>query len=224
MTNKAIILLSGGLDSATCLGLATAQGMTCYALTFDYGQRHRYELIAAQRVAQSLGVVEHCIMPISLDLFRGSALTDHTLEVPDYQPSSEIPITYVPARNTIFLSFALAYAEVKQAVEIYYGASCIDYSGYPDCRPEYVAAFQQVANLATQRAVEDSPPIIKAPLMHLSKAQTIQAGIQVGVDYSLTVSCYKSDDEGIACGLCNSCYLRRQGFEAAGISDPTLYR
>ena len=223
MDKRAVVLLSGGLDSATCLALAKARGFACYALTFDYGQRHAYELAAAKKVAQSLGAIEHKIMPLNLNLFGGSALTDNSIDVPQYDGSTNIPLTYVPARNTIFLSIALAYAEVVQANEIIIGASCVDYSHYPDCRPEYFSAFQALANLATKVGVEGTTPIINTPLLHLSKAETIQAGHNVDVDYSLTVSCYQTDVQGRACGECDSCYLRRKGFHEAGVADLTLY-
>jgi 7-cyano-7-deazaguanine synthase len=224
MKKKAIVLLSGGLDSATCLGLANAQGLECYALSFDYGQRHAVELQAAKRIAANQGVVKHETVTLDLSQFGGSALTDTRLKVPDYSGSHSIPITYVPARNTVFLSIALAWAELLSAHEIHYGASSVDFSGYPDCRPEYFAAFQAMAVLATKAAVEGNPCEIKAPLMHLSKAETIKAGIAVGVAYHLTISCYQSDPEGRACGRCDSCYLRRKGFEEANISDPTSYQ
>ena len=223
MSNKAVILLSGGLDSATCLGLAKAEGLDCYALTFDYGQRHRYEITAAQTVARSLAVIEHKIVAVDLRSFGGSALTDDAMAVPTHVSSMGIPVTYVPARNTLFLAFALGYAEVKGATQIFIGSSFVDYSGYPDCRPEYFEAFQTLANLATKAGVEGQQCTIRAPLLHLSKAQTIQAGAKVGVDYSLTISCYNTTADGMACGSCDSCYYRRKGFSEAGVADPTCY-
>jgi 7-cyano-7-deazaguanine synthase len=220
MKKKAIVLLSGGLDSTTCLGLARAEGLDCYALSFDYGQRHAVELQAAKRIAVAHGVVKHEIISLNLSQFGGSALTDINIDVPDYSESASIPITYVPARNTIFLSIALAWAEAIFAHEIHYGASAVDFSGYPDCRPDYFAAFQAMARLATKSAIEGQICEIKAPLLYYSKAETIKAGLAVGVDYSLTISCYQSDKEGRACGVCDSCYLRRKGFEEANILDP----
>lgn len=219
---KAVILLSGGLDSATVIALAKAQGYGCYSMSFDYGQRHRAELQAAERVARQLGVIEHKVIGLNLNGIGGSALTDSSIDVPE-APSEGIPVTYVPARNTVFLSLALGWAEVLGARDIFIGVNAVDYSGYPDCRPEFVEAFEQMANLATKAGVEGDGFRIQAPLQFLSKAQIIQAGVAQGVDYSLTVSCYQADDDGRACGKCDSCRLRSEGFSAAGISDPTRY-
>ena len=218
----AVVLLSGGLDSATVLAQAHSQGYACHALSVDYGQRHHAELAAAQRVAQALGAVEHRVIHIDLTAFGGSALTDSNIAVPE-QPTTGIPLTYVPARNTIMLSLALAWAEVLQAQDIFIGVNAVDYSGYPDCRPEYIAAFEHMANLATKAAVEGSKLTLHAPLQNLSKAEIIAQGMQLGVDYSLTVSCYQADGQGRACGVCDSCRLRRAGFEAAGFPDLTRY-
>jgi 7-cyano-7-deazaguanine synthase len=203
--------------------MARVQGFECYALSVDYGQRHHAELTAAQRVAQTLGAREHRVVNIDLTGFGGSALTDANIAVPEHA-SSGIPITYVPARNTIMLSLALAWAEVLQAQDIFIGVNAVDYSGYPDCRPEYVAAFERMANLATQAAVEGKPLTLHAPLLHLTKAEIIQQGVQLGVDYALTVSCYQADEHGRACGRCDSCRLRREGFQSAGVPDSTRYR
>ena len=219
----AVVLLSGGLDSATVLALARDAGWSCHALSVDYGQRHRVELEAAARVAAALGAVEHRVIALNLGLFGGSALTDASIAVPT-TPSAGIPVTYVPARNTIFLALALAYAEVKRCDAIFTGANAVDYSGYPDCRPEFLSAFEALANLATKRAVEGSPIAIAAPIVRMSKAEIIRAGHGLGVDFSLTVSCYNADGAGRACGNCEACRLRREGFEAAGIPDPTRYR
>jgi 7-cyano-7-deazaguanine synthase len=219
---NAVVLLSGGLDSATVLAMARDADYACHALSVDYGQRHRAELVAAQRVAQALGAVEQRVIHIDLTAFGGSALTDPAIAVP-LQPSAGIPLTYVPARNTIMLSLALAWAEVLQAQDIFIGVNAVDYSGYPDCRPEYIAAFEHMANLATKSAVEGSRLTLHAPLLHLTKAEIIRQGMQLGVDYSLTVSCYRADEEGRACGECDSCRLRRAGFESAGIRDSTRY-
>lgn len=220
---KAVVLLSGGLDSATCLALAKAEGFACYALSFDYQQRHNAELEAAKRVAAHLGAVEHRVVKLDIGQFGGSALTDKTLAVPEHLTSQEIPITYVPARNTIFLSIALGYAEVIGANDIYIGVSSVDYSGYPDCRPAFIQAFTTLANLATKAAIEGQALRIHAPLQRLSKAKTIQAGLKHGVDYGLTVSCYQATPDGVACGCCESCYYRKQGFMEAGCVDPTRY-
>lgn len=220
---NAVILLSGGLDSATVLAMARQQGFACYALSVDYGQRHHAELAAAQRVAQALGAVEHRVINIDLTAFGGSALTDSKIAVPEMMGSG-IPLTYVPARNTIMLSLALAWAEVLKAQDIFFGVNAVDYSGYPDCRPEYVDAYERMANLATQAAVEGHPLTLHAPLLHLSKAEIIQQGIKLGVDFSITVSCYQADEHGRACGVCDSCRLRRTGFELAGVKDSTRYR
>jgi 7-cyano-7-deazaguanine synthase len=219
----AVVLLSGGLDSATVLAMARHDGRECRALSVDYGQRHRVELEAAARVAAALGAVEHRVVPIDLRVFGGSALTDDAIAVPS-QPSSGIPVTYVPARNTIFLALALAYAEVSDADVIFVGVNAVDYSGYPDCRPEFLSAFEKVANLATKRAVEGKPIEIVAPIIGMTKADIVRRGIALGVDYSLTVSCYEPDAAGRACGRCDACRFRRQGFEQAGIADPTRYR
>ncbi|WP_288462039.1 7-cyano-7-deazaguanine synthase QueC [uncultured Pseudomonas sp.] len=220
---KAVILLSGGLDSATIVAMARAQGFACYTMSFDYGQRHRAELQAAERVARQLGVVEHKVIGLDLNGIGGSALTDPDIAVPE-TPGEGIPVTYVPARNTVFLSLALGWAEVLGARHLFIGVNAVDYSGYPDCRPEFVEAFERLANLATKAGVEGDTFKIEAPLQFLSKAQIVQAGSQLGVDYALTVSCYQADDEGQACGRCDSCRLRAEGFKAAGISDPTRYQ
>jgi len=219
---RAVILLSGGLDSATVVAMARAEGYRCYTMSFDYGQRHRAELHAAERVARDLGVVEHKVIGLNLNGIGGSALTDSTIEVPE-APGEGIPVTYVPARNTVFLSLALGWAEVLHARDIFIGVNAVDYSGYPDCRPEFVEAFERMANLATKAGVEGQGFRIQAPLQNLSKAEIIQAGVRLGVDYGLTVSCYQADDSGHACGKCDSCRLRAEGFKAAGISDPTPY-
>lgn len=224
MQPKAIILLSGGLDSATCLAEARHRGFAAYCLSFDYGQRHRIELDAATRVAKALGATEHRILTLDLAQFGGSALTDTQLDVPMDNMPPGIPITYVPARNTIMLSLALAWAEVLGCQDIFVGVNAVDYSGYPDCRPEYVAAFEAMANLATRAGVEGQKLHIHAPLMDLSKAQIIQMGTRLGVNYGLTVSCYQADLQGRACGRCDSCRLRQEGFSAAGIPDPTPYQ
>lgn len=220
---KAIVLLSGGLDSATCLAWGHATGYTCYALSFDYGQRHVAELHAARRLAQRYAVAHHVLNIPAIGDFGGSALTDTQHTVPDHTDSTDIPITYVPARNTIMLSLALGLAEVLEADRIIVGVSSVDYSHYPDCRPEYIEAFQRLATLATKCGVEGHPVIIDAPLLHKSKAETIQMGIQAGLDYAQTVSCYRATDDGLACGACSSCHLRKKGFKEAGIVDPTRY-
>ena len=218
--DKAVVLLSGGLDSSTCLAWAAAQ-FDCYALSFMYGQRSTSELEAAKRLAQHYAL-DHRIINIDLGQLGGSALTDHSLNIPEHAAEG-IPITYVPARNTIFLSYALALAEVKHASHIVIGVNSVDYSGYPDCRPEYIDAFEKMANLATKAAVEDQTLTINTPLLHLSKAKIIELGLAHGLDYSQTVSCYQADMQGHACGRCDSCRLRHQGFVEAGIDDPTLY-
>lgn len=220
-TKKAVVLLSGGLDSTTVLAMAKASGAECYALSFNYGQRCGSELLAAERIAAVMGV-KHQIINIDMGTIGGSALTDDSIDVPEDEPEG-IPVTYVPARNTVFLAFALGWAEVLEAQEIYIGVSAVDYSGYPDCRPEFIEAFSNLANLATKAAVEGGVIKIQTPLMHLSKAETVQAGVELGVDYSLTVSCYQANDEGLACGKCDSCRLRLKGFEDAGVADPTRY-
>ncbi len=219
---RAVVLLSGGLDSATTLALARAQGFACYALSLDYGQRHRAELDAARRVASALGVISHKILPLDPDNFAGSALTDPEVAVPE-TPSEGIPVTYVPARNTVFLSLALAWAEVLGAWDLFIGVNAVDYSGYPDCRPEYIEAFQRLCQLATRAGVEGGQFQIHAPLIQMSKAEIIRTGTQLGVDYAQTVSCYAADAAGRACGRCDSCRLRAAGFREAGISDPTHY-
>lgn len=219
---KAVILLSGGLDSATVVAMARAEGYTCYTMSFDYGQRHRAELNAAARVAKDLGAIEHKVIGLNLDGMGGSALTDSSIDVPE-APTEGIPVTYVPARNTVFLSLALGWAEVLEARDIFIGVNAVDYSGYPDCRPEFVEAFERLANLATKAGVEGQGFTIRAPLQNLSKADIIKAGTQLGVDYALTVSCYQADDQGRACRKCDSCRLRAEGFAAAGVSDPTNY-
>jgi 7-cyano-7-deazaguanine synthase len=220
---SAVVLLSGGLDSATVLAMARAEGWRCHALSIDYGQRHRAELAAAARVANALRAAQHRVMTLDLRVFGGSALTDASIEVPTRGPESGIPLTYVPARNTIFLSLALALAEVTESDAIFTGANAVDYSGYPDCRPEYLAAFERLANLATRRAVEGEPVAIKAPIVHMSKADIVRRGHELGVDFSLTVSCYNADAQGRACARCEACRLRREGFRQAGIDDPTRY-
>ncbi|BDX17222.1 7-cyano-7-deazaguanine synthase [Halopseudomonas aestusnigri] len=218
----AVVLLSGGLDSATVLAMAQAQGLRCYTMSFDYGQRHRAELQAAERVARAAGVVEHKVIGMNLGGIGGSALTDDSIAVPE-GPQDGIPVTYVPARNTLFLSLALGWAEVLGAREIFIGVNAVDYSGYPDCRPEFIEAFERLANLATRAGIEGEGFHIRAPLQHMSKAQIVQAGAALGVDYSKTVSCYQADDQGRACGRCDSCRLRAEGFRAAGLADPTRY-
>jgi 7-cyano-7-deazaguanine synthase len=221
--NDAVVLLSGGLDSATVLAIAREQGLRCHALSVDYGQRHRAELNAAARVAEALGAHEHRTLRIDLAGIGGSALTDANIAVPE-SPQIGIPVTYVPARNTVMLSFALGWAEVLEAAKIFIGVNAVDYSGYPDCRPVFVAAFERVANLATKAGVEGTVAFkVVAPLIDLTKAQIIQRGMALGVDYSLTVSCYQAGDDGRACGSCDACRLRRDGFVAAGVPDPTRY-
>lgn len=220
--SRAVVLLSGGLDSATTLAIARDQGCQCYALSFDYGQRHRAELKAAAIVAASLGAIEHKIISLDLNSIGGSALTDMDIPVPERETSG-IPITYVPARNTVFLALALGWAEVLGAEDIYIGVNAVDYSGYPDCRPEFIAAFEVMANLATKVAVEGNPIRIVTPLIDLSKQDIIKTGLGLGVDYSITTSCYQADVEGRACGLCESCRIRSSGFKEAGMEDPTRY-
>ncbi len=219
----AVVLVSGGLDSATVLAIAHAEGWRCHALSIDYGQRHRAELDAAVQVARSLGAVEHRVAHVDLGIFGGSALTDPSIDVP-VAPSAGIPVTYVPARNTVFLALALAHAEVANADAIFTGANAVDYSGYPDCRPEYLAAFEAMSNLATRRAVEGAPIRIESPIVHLSKSQIVRRGHELGVDYALTVSCYSADSGGRACLRCDSCRFRRDGFLTAGLDDPTRYQ
>jgi 7-cyano-7-deazaguanine synthase len=218
-----VVLVSGGLDSATVLAIAREQGHRCLALSFDYGQRHRAELAAAHRVATALGAAEHRILAMPIGEFGQSALTDPAIDVPEHGGTG-IPVTYVPARNTVFLACALGLAEVAGASDIFIGVNAIDYSGYPDCRPEFIAAFERMANLATKAAVEGRAIRIHAPLIDLSKADIIRRGIALGIDYALTVSCYQPDDAGSACGRCDACRLRREGFRTAGVADPTRYR
>ncbi len=220
---KAVVLLSGGLDSATVLAMAREQGFTAYTLAVSYGQRHSAEVLASARVAQTLGSVQHQVMQVNLHELGGSALTDRSIAVPE-APTTGIPVTYVPARNTLFLSLALGWAEVVGAYDIFIGVNAVDYSGYPDCRPEFVAAFEQLAQLATKAGVEGQRFKIHTPLISLSKAQIVTEGRRLGVDYAQTVSCYQADDEGRACNRCDSCRLRRAGFEAAGMVDPTRYQ
>lgn len=220
---RAVVLLSGGLDSATLLAVAQAEQFDCYALSFDYGQVHRAELDAAASIAEALGACEHRVMEIPIGALGGSALTDAAIPVPD-EGGEGIPVTYVPARNTVFLSLALAWAEVLGAQAIFIGVNAIDYSGYPDCRPEFVAAFQALARLATKQGVEGDPVTVHAPLVSLTKAEIIARGVELGVDYSLTVSCYRADDAGRACGHCDACRFRHEGFEQAGLPDPTRYQ
>lgn len=219
---KAVVLLSGGLDSATVLAMARAEGYECYALGFDYGQRHSAELQAAQRVAADLGACEHKVIKLDLRAIGGSALTDDSIDVPE-EDTGGIPVTYVPARNTVFLSIALGWAEVLGAQDIFVGVNAVDYSGYPDCRPEYLAAFEHMANLATRAGVEGHRLTVHAPLMRMSKADIVRRGTELGVDYSLTVSCYQARPDGAACGRCDSCRLRAAGFAEAELADPTVY-
>lgn len=218
----AVVLLSGGLDSATCLAMARAQGYECLTLAFDYGQRHKAELDAAARLSAAAGARAHRVIRLGLGEFGGSALTDHSIDVPE-QASTGIPVTYVPARNTVFLALALSLAEVEKASAIFIGVNAVDYSGYPDCRPAFIQAFQSMADLATKAGIEGQGPVIETPLIDLSKAEIIQQGVALGVDYSLTVSCYQADADGRACGQCDSCRLRRAGFIEAGVGDPTHY-
>ncbi|MFW5450874.1 MAG: 7-cyano-7-deazaguanine synthase QueC [Methylophagaceae bacterium] len=220
---KAIILLSGGLDSVTTLAIAKEQGFECYTLSFNYGQRHNIELIAAQKLSKQVGAVEHKVITIDLRSIGGSALTDNSIDVPEHYEEG-IPVTYVPARNTVFLSIALGWAEVLSAQAIFVGVNAVDYSGYPDCRPQFIEAFEQLANVATKAGVEGQTLSIQAPLIDMSKADIIQQGIRLGVDYSQTISCYQADSDGRACSRCDSCRFRQQGFEQAGIADPTRYQ
>ena len=222
--SKAVILLSGGLDSTTVLAIAKSQGYDCYALSFDYGQKQRSELDSSISIAKKSNVIEHRIMKISLSDIGGSALTDQSIDVPKYSESDEIPITYVPARNTIFLSFALAWAEVVDCQTIFIGVNALDYSGYPDCRPEFIEAFENMANLATKQSVEGDRIQIKTPLISMTKAEIIKKGLGLGVDYSETTSCYDANDLGEACGECDACVLRKIGFENANVQDPTRYQ
>lgn len=223
-SRKAVVLLSGGLDSATCLAIAKSQGYDCYALSFDYGQRANSELQASRKLAESFAVSQHQLIPLGIGKLGGSALTDSSVAMPENGVvADQIPVTYVPARNTVFLSYALAWAEVLEADAIFIGVNALDYSGYPDCRPEFIAAFEHMANLATRIGVEGRPIRIQTPLIDLSKAQIIKLGTGLGVDYSVTVSCYQADAEGRACGRCDSCRLRHKGFTDAGVNDPTRY-
>ena len=222
--SKAVILLSGGLDSTTVLAIAKSQGYDCYALSFDYGQKQRSELESSISIAKKSNVIEHRIMKISLNDIGGSALTDQSIDVPKYSDSDEIPITYVPARNTIFLSFALAWAEVVDCQTIFIGVNALDYSGYPDCRPEFIEAFENMANLATKQSVEGDRIQIKTPLISMTKAEIIKKGLGLGVDYSETTSCYDANTLGEACGECDACVLRKIGFENANVKDPTRYQ
>ena len=222
--SKAIILLSGGLDSTTVLALAKEQEFDCYALSFDYGQKQRSELESSKKIANKFNVIEHRIMQISLNDIGGSALTDKNINIPKYSDSNEIPVTYVPARNTIFLSFALAWAEVIDCQNIFIGVNALDYSGYPDCRPEFIKAFEDMANLATKQSVEGGQINIKTPLINMTKAQIIQKGLSLGVNYSETISCYDANVNGEACGECDACVLRRNGFKNAKVKDPTIYQ
>lgn len=221
-TSKAVILVSGGLDSTTVLAMAKKQGYDCYTLSFDYGQRHSAELLAAERTSKTMGAIEHKVVSLDLGTIGGSALTDTSIAVPE-EESEGIPVTYVPARNTVFLAIALGWAEVLEAQQIFVGVNAVDYSGYPDCRPEFISAFEQMANLATKAGVEGNTLKIQAPLIEMTKAEIVKVGTGLGVDYSLTVSCYQADAEGRACGKCDSCRLRRQGFEQAQLQDPTRY-
>ncbi len=220
---KAVVLVSGGMDSATTLAIARQVGYACYAMSVDYGQRHRCELVAARQLVQQLGAIEHKQITLNLGVIGGSALTDESINVPT-QPSVGIPITYVPARNTVFLALALGWAEVLGAFDIFVGVNAVDYSGYPDCRPKFIAAFQRLANLATKAGVEGNAFHIHAPLLHLSKAEIIRRGVGLGIDHGLTISCYNPDESGKACGLCEACRLRHTGFVQAGIPDPTRYQ
>jgi 7-cyano-7-deazaguanine synthase len=220
----AVVLLSGGLDSATCLAIAQSEGYACHCLSVDYGQRHHAELAAAARVAAALGASEHRVVHLDIGQFGGSARTDPSIAVPTGGVQPGIPVTYVPARNTIMLSLALGWAEILGAQDIFVGVNAVDYSGYPDCRPAFIEAFERMANLATKAAVEGRPIKIHAPLINLSKAEIICRGVALGVDYALTVSCYQADEQGRACGVCDSCRLRRAGFAAADVPDPTRYR
>jgi 7-cyano-7-deazaguanine synthase len=222
MKRPAVVLLSGGLDSATVLAIAREAGYACHALSLDYGQRHTAELGAAARVAMSIGAVEHRVIRLGLGDIGGSALTDTSIAVPE-SPTEGIPVTYVPARNTVMLALALAWSEVLGARDIFIGVNAVDYSGYPDCRPEFIEAFERMANLATKAGVEGAHLSVHAPLQHLSKAQIIRRGVDLGVDYGQTVSCYQADADGRACGRCDSCRLRREGFHSAGVPDPTRY-
>lgn len=219
---KAVVLVSGGLDSTTALAIARSEGYDCYTMSFDYGQRHRVELVAAERTAKAMGAISHKVINLDLRTIGGSALTDDSIAVPEHETAG-IPITYVPARNTVFLSIALGWAEVLGAEDIFIGVNAVDFSGYPDCRPEYIAAFEKMANLATRAGAEGGQLKIRTPLIDLTKADIVKLGLGLGVDYSLTVSCYQANDKGEACGKCDSCRLRKMGFEQAGVADPTHY-
>ena len=223
MSKKAVILVSGGLDSTTVVAMAMSQGYDCYTLSFDYGQRHRSELVAAQQVSDLMTVHIHKVVKLDLGTIGGSALTDSSIDVPEYETAG-IPVTYVPARNTVFLSIALGWAEVLGANDIFLGINAVDYSGYPDCRPDYISDFEAMANLATKAGVEGNKLSIHAPLIDMTKGEIIQAGLSLGVDYSHTVSCYQASEEGLACGRCDSCRLRARGFDEAGVKDPTRYQ
>lgn len=220
---SAVVLVSGGLDSATCLAIARSEGFDCYALSIDYGQRHQVELNAAANVVKNIGAIEHKVFKLDLSGFSGSALTDSSVDVP-HQATSGIPVTYVPARNTIFLSLALGWAEVLHVQDIFIGVNAVDYSGYPDCRPEFIEAFENMAQLATKQSIEGKPFRLNTPLINLSKADIIRKGVSLGVDYSLTISCYDPDEYGRACNRCDSCRLRAAGFAHAGVEDPTRYQ
>ena len=220
---RAVILLSGGLDSVTVLAMAKEQGFECYTLSFNYGQRHDVELIAAKKLSKQMGAKVHKVIPIDLRAIGGSALTDDAIDVPDHLEEG-IPVTYVPARNTVFLSIALGWAEVLSAQAIFVGVNAVDYSGYPDCRPEFITAFENLANLATKAGVEGQKLTVHTPLIDLTKAEIIQQGMKLGIDYSQTVSCYQADNDGKACGHCDSCHFRQQGFQQANIADPTRYQ
>ncbi len=220
---RAVVLLSGGLDSCTTLAIAQSQGFETYALSFDYGQRHRSELDAAERIAKAFGTSDHKTLKLDLGLIGGSALTDNSIDIP-INPTDEIPATYVPARNTVFLSLALGWAEVLEANNIFIGVNAVDYSGYPDCRPEFIQAFEQVAKLATKASVEGHPFKVNTPLIDLTKTEIIKIGLRLGVDYGLTISCYQADEQGRACGKCDSCQFREEGFKMANVEDPTHYQ
>ena len=220
---RAVILLSGGLDSVTALAIAKQQGFECYTLSFNYGQRHESELVAAERLSKQADAIEHKVIHIDLRAIGGSALTDDDIAVPE-QHQQGIPVTYVPARNTVFLSIALGWAEVLSAEALFVGVNAVDYSGYPDCRPEFIAAFEQLANVATKAGVEGQKITIHAPLIDMTKVEIIQTGLKLGIDYSQTISCYQADNDGRACGCCDSCRFRQEGFAQAGIDDPTKYQ
>ena len=223
MSKKAVILVSGGLDSTTVVAMAMSQGYDCYTLSFDYGQRHRSELVAAQQVSELMTVHTHKVVKLDLGTIGGSALTDTSIDVPEYETAG-IPVTYVPARNTVFLSIALGWAEVLGANDIFVGINAVDYSGYPDCRPDYISAFEAMANLATKAGVEGKKLSIHAPLINMTKGEIVQTGLSLGVDYRHTVSCYQASLKGLACGRCDSCRLRSRGFDEAGVKDPTRYQ